>query len=1333
MASQFSKYTGGIAPVQGLYEMGAQIGKNYAAGINSVSETLTKGVGDYYKMVGEAQYADSELDAAGQKYTALASMLGSEPETAHLVEGVTPILEAIAKGRKGSHNAKLAAVAEVGAQGKALNETFGYMGLVQNAKLRRVYEDGLLEPAKGEQTRIMSFGANPEDTRWSPNLSYNANIANVSANYDKWVEQNADAINNNKVKVIPKNVFLSDWKKRLPSVIQNHPKMNPAQKAHALDILSQNQMLEGIDIDNDPSFEGLRGMAEYTQNWDTINPYISSGESAPASAARAASAPDGAMATPVAPVRIGGFHPQAVKLADENEKLIAESKQLIAKIGTTWGAIGDTERKARLEKVLKQIKANVAIINELGGGTTSAEINRAEASRGKGFQVPQIVLDDSEDTPEPLVAPPKVVETPAPVTAAPVAPAARVAPVVTAPSATPAPSVANRKSEPYDENGVLTEQGANDLLDKASQILGIPWGEIESIYKSSPEAQRGVAYFDWLQGVVKGKIKANAPAKVSAPKTEAPMAPPKVAEAPAASSPMAPPKVIETPQAPTALAPAKVSTPAASANSPAAPAKDGESTVYPFPPNTGGKYTVKKGMTLMAIAQKAGTTRKAIMKANGINENHDFKGGETIIIPPSVEQNKALDRDPQSIEPIEAQISQEEAEGGLPSDGTNGTPANYTVDPDTGNLTYNGTIGGIIPSKVNEPVSEEDGGLDTGTFEPIKLRPVGSTAKPPSLPAGVRATYSPQEIEDIQLARQHLDESNAELESQNRSVKPAIEYLQRIRENVMQGDASSVDYGYFGQLQKEHPDAAAAISVGVQAASIWIGGGWAKTLKFANKIEKTNYAAKRLNRAREIATKAFDGHSKRLGRALTDTEVGKITSRAIAEAGLAGSAEAGMDLALLGKAVTQSAGKSIFWESLALELAGAPDSNFSIPDDANSQFIRKELSSTLGNIRKVRTGTDGGYNPWTDYFTKPTKISAYEKGAISTELDTKIADLKKIHDNNLSQLATVKANATVDNLLQLAKDLKIDAKAKLAATKIAQANGISADTNDFLEEDIDVGSRPIASKEIVIPQTNEQKKTQMKEFIKGKLGHIPAGFEDMWRKQFPESTLQVKETPYGAFYTDGKGEWKQVAGLGGKQLQPHEVSSNKAVQFGELKPDGTYEPTEFIKGTGIKLGGLGSFGTPTDATKFRSDYHKKIKAVAIADQIRKLNEVTFRSFMPSEWGRAKAMTYSLIAQLRTELIGVGSVSDFEQKLLQDLVTNPTDFWTLQSTTRSKYEDLISRLSTSLVEDPQIYGLEVQMPKDKASDLRNMRAIYYANEKKHKAVREQYAQYDKQNK
>jgi hypothetical protein len=245
--------------------------------------------------------------------------------------------------------------------------------------------------------------------------------------------------------------------------------------------------------------------------------------------------------------------------------------------------------------------------------------------------------------------------------------------------------------------------------------------------------------------------------------------------------------------------------------------------------------------------------------------------------------------------------------------------------------------------------------------------------------------------------------------------------------------------------------------------------------------------------------------------------------------------------------------------------------------------------------------------------------------------------------------------------------------------------------------------------------------------MKGRLGYVPAGFDDMWRKDHPESTLQIKETPYGAFYTDGKGEWKQMASTGGKQLQPHEVAANRAVQFGNLQPDGTYAPTEFIAGSGIKLGGIGTFGTPSEASKFRMEYTRKIKALRYADELRQMNEVMFRSMMPSQWGKANAKVAALVAQMRQELIGVGSVSDFEQKLLKDLVANPTDFFRLQSTVRSTYEELIDKLSRSLVEDPQTYGLEVQMPKDKQAQMKNMRAIYLAQQERHKAKMAQFEQ------
>ena len=1347
MASQFSKYTGGIAPVQGLYEMGAQIGKNYAAGITAVSQNITKGIEDYNKVKSESAYADSEFDAEGAKYTALADMLNSEPETAHLVEGITPILETIAKGRKGSHSAKMASLSQVKAQGQALAQTFNIMNLVQTAKVNRTFNEAGALPPEGEETLTKSFGVNPQDTKWSPNLGYNDNVNRVRGNYRKWLETHKDEIASGKFRVISEEDFIKDWKKKLPASIEGSD-LAPQDKAWAMDILENNNLLEGIDIDNDPSMEGLRGQASYFQDWATINPYRGSGTINPdaAPAGTIAQQPAARSANPYG-------HPNAIKLRDENEKLLAESKRLTARIGTGWFGGNDSVDKPRVKEIAKQMKANSLIIESLGGASSSSEINKAEAGRSK-VQVPRIVFNENEEeaAPEPVIVPDKVEEPMAPAPVQRVAPAPapvqRVAPA-------PAPVVTKRKDEPsVDENGVLTEKGATDLLNSASKALGVPFQDLDDVYKVTPEASRGMAYIDWLNGVSSGKIRYKEVYKTETPAAPAPMAPAKVAETPAAPAPMAPAKVAEAPAAPAPMAPPKVQAtepyaprpltdeeinptvrtadkaPAASAASAKATAKDGESTVYPFPPETGGKYTVKKGMSLMTIAQRAGTTRKMIMKANGINANHDFKGGETIIIPPSVAKNREQDRDPESIEPLfeEGQISEEEAAGGLPPVG------DVTVDPETGNMVWNKEIKGNIPKVDEEVEGEEDEGINVEAFAPIKLRPVGvrKPAEQPLLPTGVKKAYTQAEQDDLEIAALNVQESHNEIDSQNRSVKPAIEYLQRIKQNVLRGDATSVDFGTYGAWQKMHPDAATAISVGTQAAALWIGGGWSKTLGEANKLTKANFASKRISYARELAEAAFDSQSLKLGRELTDSEIGALTAKAFNKAGLAKHPLGAEDAMKIGKAVGKSSAKSAFWETLALAMVGAEDSGWNAPDSASDNDIRGHLRETLAEIRTVRH-TNGGYNQWVPFGLGDEVITSGEKAGIVEILDKRIAGLNKVYADNEVQKQYLKANATPQNLLKLANALRADAKAKLTAVEMAKASGLYEDPSGIPDEgydDLEVGAQPIASKDFVIPQSNESRKKQMSEYMKGRLGYVPAGFDDMWRKQYPESTLQIKETPYGVFFSDKTGEWKQMATTKGNQMEPKDVAANKAVQFGNLQPDGTYEPTEFVKGSGIKLGGIGSFGTASEASKFRIEYLRKIKALRYASELKDINETLFRSMMPSLWGKSSAKVSYLVAQMRQELIGVGSVSDFEQKLLQDLVSNPTDFFRLQSTVRAKYEELVDRLSKSLVEDPQALGLDVQMPKDKQAQLKNFRALYLAQTERNKAKMAEFQKQDK---
>ena len=1268
MASQFSKYTGGIAPVQGLYEMGAQIGKNYAAGITAVSQNITKGIEDYNKVKSESAYADSEFDAEGAKYTALANMLNSEPETAHLVEGITPILETIAKGRKGSHSAKMASLSQVKAQGQALAQTFNIMGLVQTAKVNRTFNEAGALPPEGEETLTKSFGVNPQDTKWSPNLGYNDNVNRVRGNYRKWLETHKDEIASGKFRVISEEDFIKDWKKKLPASIEGSD-LAPQDKAWAMDILENNNLLEGIDVDNDPSMEGLRGQASYFQDWATINPYRGSGTINPDAA------PAGTIAQqPAARPANSRGHPSAIKLRDENEKLIAETRQL-GKDLERYGLIDYNQSSAareRRKEIQKQIEANNLVIQSLGGAMSSSEMAKEDAfnaTRDRGFQVPKIVFNENEEeaAPEPVIVPDKVEEPMAPAPVQQVAPAP--APVQ---RVAPAPAPVQRVAPAPVQRVVPTPTPA-------------PY------YPSAPPV-----------------VQSDEPADV--------VAPPKVVEAPAAPAPMAPAKV----QPPTA--PAKVA--------PAAPAKNGESTVYPFPPETGGKYTVKKGMSLMTIAQRAGTTRKAIQKANGINANHDFKGGETIIIPPSVAKNREQDRDPESIEPFfeEGQISEEEAAGGLPPVG------DVTVDPETGNMVWNKEIKGNIPKVDEEVEGEEDEGINVEAFAPIKLRPVGvrKPAEQPLLPAGVKKAYTQAEQDDLEIAALNVQESHNEIDSQNRSVKPAIEYLQRIKQNVLRGDATSVDFGTYGAWQKMHPDAATAISVGTQAAAMWIGGGWSKTLGEANKLTKANFASKRISYARELAEAAFDSQSLKLGRELTDSEIGALTAKAFNKAGLAKHPLGAEDAMKIGKAVGKSSAKSAFWETLALAMVGAEDSGWNAPDSASDNDIRGHLRETLAEIRTVRH-TNGGYNQWVPFGLGDEVITSGEKAGIVEILDKRIAGLNKVYADNETQRQYLKANATPQNLLKLANALRADAKAKLTAVEVAKASGLYEDPSGIPDEgydDLEVGAQPIASKDFVIPQSNESRKKQMSEYMKGRLGYVPAGFDDMWRKQYPESTLQIKETPYGVFFSDKTGEWKQMATTKGNQMEPKDVAANKAVQFGNLQPDGTYEPTEFVKGSGIKLGGIGTFGTATEATKFRVEYLKKIKALRYADELREMNETLFRSMMPSMWGKSTTKVASLVAAMRQELIGVGSVSDFEQKLLKDLVANPTDFWRLQSTVRATYEELIEKLSRSLVEDPQSLGLDVQMPKEKQAQMKNMRALHLAQQERNKAKMAEFQKQDK---
>jgi hypothetical protein len=1074
--------------------------------------------------------------------------------------------------------------------------------------------------------------------------------------------------------------FLSDWKRRLPDSIRNS-NLSEQDKAWGLDILANNDILEGMS-DEDMGAQGF-----YMQDWATINTGGGEPTSGGGSGINASAAPAGTVAQqPFTPNNVlgGNWHPDAIKLQDESERLIAELKHL-DKISTEWfRPIGEKDRiRKRREEISEQLRVNTDIINNLGGAPSSSQINKSNANRTA--PLPAITFGNTTDEPEepeaPVLVPDKVEASPAPVMVAPAAPAAPAArqPSSAAPQAAPvarqaAPSASSvapaGKAAPAKTSSKPTGADLKRILANEQLAIDNHNKKTREAFEKEKTGTKTVKLGDF-QG--RGDIQR----KHNVSLQELLRLNPHLKDED---------KFYKFERTP-----------------------DGTRRV--FNPEFAGveiKVPDRKNppVRVTDLTQLPQDTLLRLKKQNG---------GYL-----SIEQGDAVGSEAGG----SMDYSSDDASDTETPAGTVDSEGNFTINTDLLATRNQGS------TEVDEEGEGE--GIEVPQFTPLKIKPL-TAPRPyqkdtlPSVPNQIKASYTPDEIVDIKIATKNIQENTRELESQNTSITPAIRYLERLKENVVNGDATAVDFGTYGQWQKEHPDAAQAISAGVQAASIWIGGGWSKTIQFKNNLEKANFASKRMKYARELAEAAFDSESLKLGRALTDAEIGTIAGKAFQKAGMVAHKLDPEDAMKIGKAIGKSAAKTAFWETLALSVAGVEHDGFALPDTANDKEIRKHLKGVLSDIRQVRH-TNGGYNQWIPFGLGSDEISSGEVMGIKDIIDDKIAKLKEIHQGNEEQKKYLKANATPDNLLKLAKILKEDSKARLAAVDIAKANGIETDPSAGYEE-INVGGQSVASKDFVIPQSNESRKKQMMEYMKGRLGYVPAGFDDMWRKDHPESTLQIKETPYGVFFTDGKGEWKQMSNTGGKQLQPHEVAANKAVQFGSLQPDGTYAPTEFIAGSGIKLGGIGTFGTPTEATKFRVEYTKKIKALRYADELRQMNEIMFRSMMPSQWGKANAKVAALVADMRQELIGVGSVSDFEQKLLKDLVANPTDFFRLQSTVRSTYEELIDKLSRSLVEDPQSFGLEVQMPKDRQAQLKNMKAIYRAMEAKNKAKMSEFERND----
>ena len=244
----------------------------------------------------------------------------------------------------------------------------------------------------------------------------------------------------------------------------------------------------------------------------------------------------------------------------------------------------------------------------------------------------------------------------------------------------------------------------------------------------------------------------------------------------------------------------------------------------------------------------------------------------------------------------------------------------------------------------------------------------------------------------------------------------------------------------------------------------------------------------------------------------------------------------------------------------------------------------------------------------------------------------------------------------------------------------AKANAPEQETLLGVDRNVVVGTK---QREVAMSVDRQEK--AMAGFFQKKYGYVPAGFSEAFKANTPEANFKTMETPYGAFMYDGK-TWTQIKT--GTPLTAKEAGENAAYRFSN--PDGS--PKEFAN-SGVFLSGNFE-GTTTELAKFRTEYRSLAHAERSIERLIEINDMFGESMSPTLRGEAKALVPAIKAALRTEIIGVGTVSNYEQELINDVVTNGVDIWSLEASDRAKLLVIFNRVKDSINDVPAIYGLTV---------------------------------------
>jgi hypothetical protein len=250
----------------------------------------------------------------------------------------------------------------------------------------------------------------------------------------------------------------------------------------------------------------------------------------------------------------------------------------------------------------------------------------------------------------------------------------------------------------------------------------------------------------------------------------------------------------------------------------------------------------------------------------------------------------------------------------------------------------------------------------------------------------------------------------------------------------------------------------------------------------------------------------------------------------------------------------------------------------------------------------------------------------------------------------------------------------------------------------ILEEDL--------KREIGVERKKELVKQFLMERYKDENGaaFLPFNFDGVFEQLVPEAQMKLMDTPVGPMYYDGKA-WQQVKMGERKVMTPKERRDAMRGQFGVYDENtDTYQPTELLSGTGIKLGGLFT-GTDAAYDKFVEEFRGANEALAAIKRLKEINNTFGSSLFPTLVGEAKVLVSRLNAALRYDIVGGGTISNYEQQLIADVVPRPQDLIRLKAADRARLDAIEASMRKVMRAKSEGFGLRYI---DSNADKENMR-------------------------